>query len=112
MTREVTSRISGFYSRSVRGRLEALARHVGIGPAAREHFEAGGGLDISVADRMSENVIATHGLPLSVGLNFRINGRDRVVPMVVEEPSVVAAASNAARIVRVTGGFHGEADPA
>jgi hydroxymethylglutaryl-CoA reductase len=60
---------------------------------------------------MSENVVGTHGMPLSVGLNFRINGRDRVVPMAVEEPSVVAAASNAARLVRISGGFVGEADP-
>jgi hydroxymethylglutaryl-CoA reductase len=60
---------------------------------------------------MSENVIATHGLPLGVALNFRVNRRDVLVPMAVEEPSVVAAASNAARMARMTGGFFGEADP-
>src|SRR5262249_17354140 len=63
----------------------------------------------AVADRMSENVVASHGLPLSVGLNFRVNGRDVLVPMSVEEPSVVAAASNAARMVRDAGGLHGRA---
>jgi hydroxymethylglutaryl-CoA reductase len=61
---------------------------------------------------MSENVIAAFGLPLSVGLNFVVNGRDVLVPMAVEEPSVVAAASNAARMVRGSGGFGGEADAA
>jgi hydroxymethylglutaryl-CoA reductase len=59
---------------------------------------------------MSENVIAAHGLPLSVALNFRVNQRDVLVPMAVEEPSVVAAASNAARLTRPAGGFFGEAD--
>ncbi len=112
MTRKITSRISGFYTCPIRSRLDALVRHAGLGLEAREHFDAGGGLDVAAADRMSENVIATHGLPLSVGLNFLVNGKDYVVPMAVEESSVVAAASNAARIVRVTGGFTGEADPA
>ncbi len=107
-----TSRLSGFYTSTVRARLETLVRRGGVTPATAEHFAAGGGLDVATADRMSENVIGTHGLPLSVGLNFTINGRDHIVPMAVEEPSVVAAASNAARIVRATGGFVGEADPA
>ena len=61
---------------------------------------------------MSENVIATHGLPLSVALNFRVNGRDVLVPMAVEEPSVVAAASNAARLVRAARRLHRRSRPA
>ena len=60
---------------------------------------------------MSENVIGVHGLPLAIALNFRVNSNDVLVPMSVEEPSVVAAASNAARQVRMTGGFFGEATP-
>ncbi len=107
---EPTSRIAGFYQRPVRGRIEALVREAGLDPSARAWFERGGGLEVDDADRMSENVIAVHGLPLGVALNFLVNGRDVVVPMAVEEPSVVAAASNAARMVRASGGFRGEAD--
>jgi len=108
--KQPTSRIARFYERPVRDRLEALVREAGLDPSARAWFERGGGLAVEDADRMSENVIAVHGLPLGVALNFLVNGRDVVVPMAVEEPSVVAAASNAARMVRATGGFHGEAD--
>ncbi|MEZ4405939.1 MAG: hypothetical protein R3A52_05640 [Polyangiales bacterium] len=104
-----TSRISGFYKHGVRERVAALAAEAGVDGEALRWLVAGGGLEVSVADRMSENVVAVCGLPLSVALNFTINGRDHVVPMAVEEPSVVAAASNAARMVRASGGFHGEA---
>jgi hydroxymethylglutaryl-CoA reductase len=107
----ITSRISGFYRRSVRERLEELTRAGELDAETAGFFRRGGGLDVAVADRMSENVVATHGLPLSVALNFVVNGRDVLVPMAVEEPSVVAAASNAARMVRGSGGFRGEADP-
>jgi hydroxymethylglutaryl-CoA reductase len=106
-----TSRISGFYLRSVRERLDDLARVGDLDAETVAFFRRGGGLEVPIADRMSENVIATHGLPLSVALNFVINGRDVLIPMAVEEPSVVAAASNAARMIRESGGFHGEADP-
>lgn len=105
-----TSRISGFYKCTVPARLDALTRHADLHPEARVWFERGGGLEVGVADRMSENVIAVHGLPLGVALNFTVNGKDLVVPMAVEEPSVVAAASNAARMVRESGGFVGDAD--
>ncbi len=70
-----------------------------------------GALTIEAADLMVENVIGTFALPLGVGLNFLINGEDVVVPMAVEEPSVVAAASNMARIVRQAGGFTADCDP-
>ena len=59
-----------------------------------------GGLDEATADKMVENSLGTYALPFGVGLNFSINGLDRLAPMVVEEPSVIAAASNAARMVR------------
>jgi hydroxymethylglutaryl-CoA reductase len=111
VSHEFTSRIAGFYKNSVRARIESLVRHARLDSVSRAFFERGGGLDVGVADRLSENVIAVHGLPLSVALNFKINGRDYVIPMSTEEPSVVAAASNAARMVRESGGFHGEADP-
>ncbi len=105
-----TSRIPGFYQRSVEERVSLLESLGHLSPDSTAHLLRGGGLDVTVADVMSENVVATHGLPLSLGLNFRINGRDYVVPMAVEEPSVVAAASNAARLLRISGGFVGEAD--
>ena len=70
----------------------------------------GGGIDTATADRVVENAVGVYALPLGVGLNFVINGRDVLVPMAVEEPSVIAAASNAARMVREGGGFVAEAD--
>ena len=70
----------------------------------------GGGIDTAAADRVVENVVGVYALPLGVGLNFVVNGRDYLVPMAVEEPSVIAAASNAARMVREGGGFVAEAD--
>ncbi len=102
---------SGFHTRSLRDRVDALASAAGLARSERAFLLAGGGLDTAAADRMSENVIGSHGLPLSVGLNFVVNDREFTVPMAVEEPSVVAAASSAAKRVRACGGFHGEADP-
>jgi len=67
------------------------------------------GLDVAQADRMSENVIGTFALPLGIAASFLINGRDYLVPMAIEEPSVVAAASHAAKLVREGGGFVAEA---
>jgi hydroxymethylglutaryl-CoA reductase len=107
----VTSRIPGFYKERIEQRLQIMIETGLLGPESKAHLETGGKLDLAVADRMSENVIGVHGLPLSIALNFRVNHRDVLVPMAVEEPSVVAAASNAARLVRMTGGFIGEATP-
>ncbi len=67
-----------------------------------------GGLDAQMADKLVENVLGIYGLPFGLALNVRVNGKDHLVPMVVEEPSVIAAASNAARMVRASGGFHAE----
>src|SRR5262245_40369435 len=102
-----TSRISGFYRLPLEKRRELLG-------LCREKLAVldAGGLDLQTADRMIENVIGRYALPFAVALNFRIDGRDRLVPMVVEEPSVVAAAGNAARLVRTAGGFAVEVDPA
>ena len=102
-----SSRIQGFYREPLAARRERICAFLSEASAA--HLRGGGGLDPEVADRMSENVVGTVGLPLGVALNFRVNGRDVLVPMAVEEPSVVAAASNAARMVRAAGGFVGEA---
>jgi hydroxymethylglutaryl-CoA reductase len=67
-----------------------------------------GGLDPALADKLVENVLGTYGLPFGIALNAQLNGKDRLIPMVVEEPSVIAATSNAARIVRGEGGFQAE----
>ena len=109
MTDSVTSRIPGFYKKSLRERLARLVETGRLSPESVAFLEAGGGLPPDVADRMSENVVGCYGLPMGIALNFRVNHRDVLVPMSVEEPSVVAAASNAARLVRMTGGFFGEA---
>ncbi len=68
-------------------------------------------LDINAADKMIENVIGVLGLPIGLGLNFLINGRDYVVPLVVEEPSIVAALSAAAKLARGAGGYAATASP-
>jgi hydroxymethylglutaryl-CoA reductase len=69
-----------------------------------------GGLSIDLANRLIENVIGVYGLPLGIAVNFQINGQDYLIPMVIEEPSVVAAASHAAKLVRDAGGFSASAD--
>ena len=68
-------------------------------------------LDINAADKMIENVIGVLGMPVGLGLNFLINGRDYVVPLAVEEPSIVAALSAAAKLARQCGGFTASASP-
>ncbi|MCB1033432.1 MAG: 3-hydroxy-3-methylglutaryl-CoA reductase, partial [Acidobacteria bacterium] len=104
-----SSRISGFYKKSLAQRLEIVTESGLLSEESQAHLVTGGVLDVAVADRLSENVIASHGLPLALALNFRVNGRDILVPMAVEEPSIVAACSNAARLVRLSGGFVSEA---
>lgn len=106
-----TSRIAGFYQRPVGERVACVTDDARLSAASASWLRAGGGLEVGVADRMSENVIATAGLPLALALNLRVNQLDYLVPMAVEEPSVVAAASGAARLVRLGGGFTAEADP-
>ncbi|MBT3218052.1 MAG: hydroxymethylglutaryl-CoA reductase, degradative [Proteobacteria bacterium] len=102
----MTSRIPGFYHLSPEDRLLNL----GLDKEARLAYSQGG-LTIDIADSMVENVISTMGLPCAVALNFIINGKDRLVPMVVEEPSVVAAVSNMAQLARPCGGFQASSNP-
>jgi hydroxymethylglutaryl-CoA reductase len=99
-----SSRIPGFYNLSLAERRARAAE------AAHQTHETlapwtTGGLSPETADPMIENVIGTHSLPLGLGLNFLVNGREVLVPMAVEEPSVVAGASFMAKLARAGGGF-------
>jgi len=98
-----SSRLSGFYSKSIAERVHILAEYADL--TAHEQSILAEGLTIAQADKMVENVVGRYSLPLGIGTNFQINGQDYLVPMVVEEPSVVAAVSYAAKLARDGGGF-------
>jgi hydroxymethylglutaryl-CoA reductase len=100
-----TSRIAGFYNLTLDARRAKLADAAGLTPLELAAWTSGG-LSPEAADPMIENVIGTHALPLGIGLNFQVNGRDVLVPMAIEEPSVVAGASFMAKLARAGGGFH------
>ncbi|MYD43187.1 MAG: hydroxymethylglutaryl-CoA reductase, degradative [Gammaproteobacteria bacterium] len=104
-----SSRVPGFFKLDIPERLHAL-RERGVLTATDLHALDSGAhiLRMQTADRMIENVVGVMGMPLGLGLNFLINGQDYVVPMVVEEPSIVAGVSGAARIFRLSGGIHAE----
>ncbi len=106
----LTSRFPGFYKISVQERRAIVSEATGAGADDIAQALEAGGLDAETADKFVENVLGTYSLPYGVALNVRVNGRDYVVPMVVEEPSVVAAASSAAKLVRAGGGFRAEVD--
>ena len=104
-----TSRIRGFYNLPLDERLTELADAAGLSAADLEAFTLTGGLAPNQADHMVENAVGTFGLPLGIGLNFIVNGREVLVPMAIEEPSVVAGASFMAKLARAAGGFQAEA---
>ena len=106
-----TSRFPGFYNITVAERRALVGDASGVDPRDIERALEAGGLDAETADKFVENVLGTYALPYGVALNVRVNGHDHVVPMVIEEPSVVAAASNAAKMVRAGGGFLATMDP-
>jgi hydroxymethylglutaryl-CoA reductase len=107
---EATSRIPGFYNLTASERLAVVGAFAGLGADEVSALQGGGGLDLGRAEQMVENVVGTFGLPLGVAANFRINGRDYLIPMAIEEPSVVAGASFAARLAREGGGFLADSD--
>jgi hydroxymethylglutaryl-CoA reductase len=100
-----TSRIPGFYNLPMDERLAKLAEAAGLSPGDITAFLASNGLTDGQADHMIENAVGIFGLPLGIGLNFVVNGREVLVPMVIEEPSVVAGASYMAKLARKNGGF-------
>jgi hydroxymethylglutaryl-CoA reductase len=99
-----TSRIAGFYNLPLGERLDELAEAAGLGTDELAAFQTSG-LSVDQADHMTENVVGIFGLPLGIGLNFVVNGREVLVPMAIEEPSVVAGASFMAKLARSGGGF-------
>jgi len=101
-----TSQKSGFYKLPVEKRVEFVKEFADLEAEEAKLFSSC--LDLETADRMIENVLGTFELPLGIALNFKINGKEYIVPMTTEESSVVAAASNAAKIARIQGGFKTE----
>jgi len=100
------SRITGLYRLSVAERIAELQRLGWLSAVDAELLQQGRHVLLPArADRMIENVVGVFAMPLAIAPNFVVNGRDYIVPMVVEEPSIVAATSNAARMARATGGF-------
>jgi hydroxymethylglutaryl-CoA reductase len=106
----MTSRIPGFYKLSPEARRAALVEVGGVDPALVAAWRDAA-LPLDAADQMIENVVGVFELPNAVAVNLRINDEDRLVPMVVEEPSVVAAVSNMAQLTRRAGGLTADSDP-
>lgn len=100
-----TSEYSGFYKLSVNERLNEVKEFSNLSDDDVSVISKASSLDEVTADHMIENVIGYFPMPMGVALNFIVNGKDVIIPMVSEEPSVVAAASNAAKLARKTGGF-------
>jgi hydroxymethylglutaryl-CoA reductase len=101
-----SSLIPGFYKLSLEERLQHVKEFAGLTDEETGQLKKTGSLPLDMADRMIENVIGTIPMPFGIGVNFLINNRDFLIPMAIEEPSVVAAASYAAKMVRDGGGFH------
>ena len=106
--KEINSQISGFYKLSVEERQKTLIQLLDLTQEETELLQNFGYFTSSQQDKMIENVIGSYQLPMGLACNFKINNKDYLIPMVIEEPSVVAAASNSARLARKHGGFHSD----
>ena len=105
------SSIPKFFEKSHEEKLDIICNFSDLNDEELNHLKnATGGLDFEYANKMIENAIGTFSLPLGIATNFKINNVDYLVPMVIEEPSVIAAASKAAKIARVHGGFTAKVD--
>jgi hydroxymethylglutaryl-CoA reductase len=111
MPSNVNSRLSGFYKLPIQARLDRIQEQVPLDDNERQILGEGMGLSMTRADHMVENALGLYALPLGIATNFTVNGNDVLVPMVIEEPSVIAGASLAAKLARSGGGFTAEADP-
>jgi hydroxymethylglutaryl-CoA reductase len=105
-----SSRIPGFFKRTLAERAAAVAQWANLNHTEQTTLLGINGLTPSLADHMIENVIGIYSLPLGIATNFLVNQKDYLIPMVVEEPSVVAAVSNAAKYFREGGGFTTSSD--
>lgn len=100
------SSIAKFFEKTRKERLDIVANFANLSTEELKILQSDdGGISFEKADKMIENAIGTFSLPLGVATNFRINGKDYLIPMVIEEPSVIAAASKGAKIARIRGGF-------
>jgi len=106
-----SSLVSGFYKLSPKERLQFVKEFAGLTDEEAALLQNTGSLPLDLADRMIENVVGAIPIPLGIGVNFLINKRDYLVPMAIEEPSVVAAASYAAKMARDGGGFYTSSTP-
>jgi len=105
------SSISRFFEKSRKERLDIVASFASLSDEELDILQSDkGGISFDKADKMVENAIGTFSLPLGIATNFKINGKDYIIPMVIEEPSVIAAASKGAKTARIKGGFEVTAD--
>src|SRR5258706_10229105 len=95
-----SSRLPGFYQKSLSERVSLVAEWASLDADQAAALAGSNGLTPDIADKLIENAVGVHGLPLGIATNFLINGRDVLIPMAIEEPSVVAGASFAARLIR------------
>ena len=100
-----------FYELPPEQRLAEVVARAGLTPEEAAALSGAQGLSLSQADHMIENVVGTYSLPLGIAQNFVVNGREVLVPMVIEEPSVVAGASFMAKLAKAGGGFTASAMP-
>jgi len=106
-----SSRIEGFYKLSMSDRLKMVKEFSDLSDEETLALSGFAGVDPAIPDKMIENAIGSFALPLGIAVNFQINGKDYLVPMAIEEPSVVAAASNSAKMARDKGGFWTSSTP-
>ena len=100
-----SSRIPGFYKLSVKERMKIVKEFAGLTDEEVSLLQSTGSLSLELADRMIENVVGAIPIPLGIAVNFLINGKDYLIPMAIEETSVVAAASYGAKMTRSKGGI-------
>lgn len=111
MTQTTNSRIPGFYNLNIIERADELSRLGILNESDIEALSGSHGLSSEFADKMVENAIGIFSLPIGIALNFQVNGRDILIPMAIEEPSVIAGASYMAKLVRQGGGFEASCSP-
>ncbi len=104
------SSIPKFFEKNLKEKLEIIKNFSNLSEDDIKLLEKSGGISFDIANNMVENAIGIFSLPLGIATNFRINKKDYLIPMVIEEPSVIAAASNAAKIAKIHGGFTAKAD--